>query len=56
MDITMGIAKTSMEMATAKLSAGVEVAVLKNVMDAQKETMAILLQSMGMGQHLNIRA
>jgi len=56
MDITMGIAQTSMELATARLTEGVQTAVLKNVMDTQKEALAILLQSMGMGQQLDIRA
>ncbi|MDR2180485.1 MAG: YjfB family protein [Synergistaceae bacterium] len=56
MDITMGIAQTSMEMASAKLTAGVQMAVLKNVMDVQQESVAILLQSMGVGRQLDIRA
>ncbi|MDR3264998.1 MAG: YjfB family protein [Synergistaceae bacterium] len=56
MDITMSIAQTSMELATARLTEGVQTAVLKNVMDTQKEALAILLQSMGMGQQLDIRA
>jgi hypothetical protein len=56
MDITSGIARASMDMASAKVTAGVQTAMLKNVMDVQRESLAILLQSMGVGQQLDIRA
>ncbi|MDR1875713.1 MAG: putative motility protein [Synergistaceae bacterium] len=56
MDITMGIARTSMEMASARVTSEVQTAMLKNVMDTQQQTLAILLQSMGMGQQLDVRA
>ncbi|MDR1377324.1 MAG: YjfB family protein [Synergistaceae bacterium] len=56
MDITSGIARASMDMASARVTAGVQTAVLKNVMDVQQESLAILLQSMGVGQQLNVRA
>jgi len=56
MDITCGIAQASMEMASAKVTAGVQMAVLKNVMEAQQETMALLLNSMGIGRNLNVHA
>ena len=56
MDITSGIAQASMEMASARVATGVQVAMLKNVMDVQQESLAILLKSMGLGQQLDIRA
>lgn len=56
MDITSGIARASMDMASAKLATDVQVAMLKNVMDVQQESLAILLQSMGIGQRLDIQA
>ena len=56
MDITSGIAKASMDMASARVTTGVQMAMLKNVIDAQQESLAILLKSMGMGQQLNLRA
>ena len=56
MDITMGIAQASMEMASARVAAGVQVAMAKNIMEMQQETMALLLRSMGMGQNLNVKA
>ena len=56
MDITSGIARASMDMASAKLAANVQVAMLINVMDVQQESLAILLQSMGVGQQLDIQA
>jgi hypothetical protein len=55
MDITSGIAKLSMEMASARVTTGVQAAVLKNVMDVQQESLAILLESLGVGGQLNIR-
>jgi hypothetical protein len=56
MDITSGIASLSMEMASARVTAGVQAAMLKNVMDVQQESIAILLESLGVGGQLNIRA
>ena len=56
MDITLGIAQESMQMASTRVTAGVQTAVLKNVMDVQQESLAILLKSMGLGTQLNIRA
>ena len=56
MDITMGIAQASMQMASAKVTEGVQMAVLKNVMDVQQENLATLLETMGLGKQLNIRA
>ena len=56
MDITSGIAKASMEMASARVTTGAQIAVMKNVMDMQQETMALLLNSMGVGQNVNIQA
>ena len=55
-DITTGIARASMEMAEARVTTGVQVAVLKHIMDAQQETLALLLNSMGMGRNLNVQA
>ena len=54
MDITSGIALASMEMASARVAAKVQVAVLKNAMEIQQDTMALLLSSMGIGQNLNV--
>jgi len=56
MDITLGIAQASMQMASIKAATEVQTAMLKNVMDVQKESLAILLESMGVGRQLNIRA
>ena len=56
MDITSGIAQASMDMASARVTMGVQMAMLKNVMNVQQETLALLLQSMGMGQQLDIQA
>jgi hypothetical protein len=55
-DITSGIARASMEMASARVTTGMQIAVLKSVMDAQQETLALLLDSMGMGRNINIKA
>ena len=56
MDLVTGIAQASMEMASARVTTGVQVAMLKNVMEMQQETLALLLNSMGMGRNLNIQA
>jgi hypothetical protein len=56
MDITSGIAKASMEMAEARVTMGAQMAVLKNIMDAQQENMALLLNSMGIGRGLDVKA
>lgn len=45
-----------MDMAAARVSSAVQVSMLKNVMDLQQETMAQLLQSMGIGGALDLRA
>ena len=56
MDITNGIALASMEMASAQLATGVQVAALKKMMEVHKDSLAILLQSMGLGRQLDISA
>ncbi|MDR1048724.1 MAG: YjfB family protein [Synergistaceae bacterium] len=56
MDITSGIARASMDLASARVAAEAQTAMLKNVMDLQKESLSILLESMGMGRKLNVRA
>ena len=56
MDITSGIARTSMEMASTKVNTGVQVSVLKNAMDVHQDTLAHLLNSMGIGRNLNVLA
>jgi len=55
MDITNGIARASMEMASARVTMGAQMAMLKNVMEAQQETVALLLKSIGMGLNLNVQ-
>ena len=49
-----GIAKASLDMALTKIANEVQVAVMKNAMDVQKETAALLLNSLGVGQNLNV--
>ena len=56
MDISGDVARYSMEMAAARVSSAVQVSMLKNVMDLQQTTMTQLLQSMGMGRTLDLRA
>ena len=56
MSMINGIAKTSMEMASAKVAAEVQVSVIKNAMDVQQEALAILLNSLGVGRNLNVEA
>jgi hypothetical protein len=56
MDITMGIAQASMDMAAARVTTSAQTAVLKKIMDTQQESLAILLESMGLGRQLNIQA
>ena len=56
MDITSGIAQASMEMASARVATGAQIAMMKNVMDMQQETMALLLKSMDIGRNMNIKA
>ncbi|MDR1733229.1 MAG: YjfB family protein [Synergistaceae bacterium] len=56
MDITTGIAQASMTMSLVKVATEAQTAVLKNVMDTQKEALSILLQSLGVGQQINIQA
>ena len=56
MDITSGIAQASMEMASARVATAMQVAVLKQVMDAQQDTMALLLKSLGVGRNLSVEA
>lgn len=45
-----------MDMAAARVSSAVQVSMLKNVMELQQETMAQLLQSMGIGGALDLEA
>ena len=45
-----------MDMAAARVSSAVQVSMLKNVMELQQETMAQLLQSMGIGGALDFEA
>jgi len=56
LDITNAIARASMDMASARVATEMQVAVMKKVMDAQQETVALLLKSLGVGQNLNIKA
>ncbi|MBR1671568.1 MAG: YjfB family protein [Fretibacterium sp.] len=56
MDITGDIARYSMDMAAARLSSAVQTSMVKNVMELQQDTMAQLLQTMGLGGSLNIQA
>ena len=56
MDISADVARYSMEMAAARVSSAVQVSMLRNVMDLQQATMTQLLQSMGMGRTLDLRA
>ena len=56
MDIISGIAQASMEMASARVATGVQIAMLKNIMDVQQETLALLLNSIGIGRNLNVKA
>lgn len=56
MDISADIARYSMDMAAARVSSAVQVSMLKNVMELQQETMAQLLQSMGIGGALDLEA
>ena len=56
MDIINGIALASMEMASAKVANEVHITVMKNAMDIQEESLAILLKSMGIGRNINIKA
>lgn len=56
MDMTTGIARASMDMASARVATEAQVAMLRNVMDMQHETMAMLLKTMGVGQNMNIQA
>ena len=55
MDISLGIAQASMDMAAARVTTEMQVAVLKNVMDAQKDVIALLLESLGVGRNLNLK-
>ena len=56
MDLAMGIAKSSMELASQKVATETQTAMLKKVMDFQEENMSLLLKSMGMGQNLSVQA
>ena len=56
MDITSGIAQASMELASARVATGAQIAVMKSVMEMQQEAMALLLNSMGVGQNINVQA
>ena len=54
--ISMDIARYSMDMAQAKAQTQAQTAMLKNVMDIQKDSMAQLLAGMGVGAGLNVQA
>ena len=56
MDITNGIAHASMELASSRVATAAQFAVIKQVMDVQQETLAILLNSLGVGRNLNVQA
>ena len=56
MDMTMGIARASMEMASARVATEVQVSMMRNVMDMQKENMDLLLTTMGVGRNINVQA
>lgn len=45
-----------MDMAAVRVSNAVQVSMLKNVMELERVTMAQLLQSMGVGGALDVRA
>ena len=51
-----GIAQASMEMASTKVATAMQVGVMKQAMDMQQENVALLLNSLGVGQNLNIKA
>ena len=55
-DITADVARYSMEMASARTAQAIQTSMLKNVMEAQKDMMAQLLKSMGLGGSLDVRA
>ena len=56
MDITTGIMRASMDMAATQLATGVQIAALKKMMEVQQDSLAMLLQSMGLGRNLNVSA
>ncbi|MBQ9526636.1 MAG: putative motility protein [Fretibacterium sp.] len=56
MDITGDIARYSMDMASVRVASAVQTSMAKNVMELQQDTMAQLLQSLGVGGSLNIQA
>jgi len=55
MNIVTDVARASTEMASARVATGMQVAMIRNVMDMQQETMAMLLSTMGIGQNMNIQ-
>ena len=55
MDMVSGIARASMDMASARVATAVQIGVLKQVMEVQKETMALLLDAFGIGKNLNVQ-
>ena len=55
-DITADVARYSMEMASARTAQAVQTSRLKKVMEAQKDMMAQLLKSMGLGGALDVKA
>lgn len=55
-DITADVARYSMEMASARTAQAIQTSMLKNVMEAQKDMMAQLLKSMGLGGSLDVKA
>lgn len=56
MDISGDIARYSMDMALVRTASSAQTAMMKNVMELQEDTMAQLLESMGVGGALNVQA
>lgn len=56
MDVSMDIARYSMDMAQAKVATQAQVSMMKNVMELEKDSMAQLLSTMGVGGALNVQA
>ncbi len=56
MDVSMDVARYSMEMSQAKVASQAQVSMMKNVMELEKDSMAQLLESMGVGGAFNVQA
>lgn len=54
MDMSMSIAKDSMNMAKVNLATQVQTSVAKTAMDVYKQSAEDLLKSMGIGQNMNV--